>query len=324
MKYFLVIFLLVSCFYGCQKQDAEDLELSSGMNPGVLSLSTDNFIKNPRGVIPPQVLNYPGLTKDERNFLIELSNKHEVGYCLEGGSFDDFLAHIRSDPDLRSAMIGDVSFPVDTATMIENIYQRRDSIVEYLKRNSDLKTVTSETRRKYLIDVHIIPGGISAGSIFGLLTAVKDSNGGVTSTMFSSIFEPNANISGYISTWVDGGSYANIMSSTIVSCNIQGDLKVQGTIGGVTFGPTFERVTHHYLEKFILTNPNPGGGGGDDGGGNGGDDGNPGGGGGSVRAYVTSTCTGAEFSFASVELAAAVGMKSYRNNWWGPCLQIAW
>lgn len=59
----LLLVTLIAC--SCQN---ESIPMPDGMKEGTLSSSVDSFVKNKKGEIPSEILNYPGLLDDERDF----------------------------------------------------------------------------------------------------------------------------------------------------------------------------------------------------------------------------------------------------------------
>jgi hypothetical protein len=107
---FAVIFL-IAC-------NNKKYQLPEGMKEGVLSTGTDT-IYNEKGHIPLEVLNYPGLTDEERDFFIRLSKKKKMYYCLEDGKFEEGLQAIRKNPVLKDLLIGDIKIELDTVIKYE-------------------------------------------------------------------------------------------------------------------------------------------------------------------------------------------------------------
>jgi hypothetical protein len=238
---FIVIILLTSC--------NDKYVVPDDMMEGVLSEDVSNPQYNPKGHIPIEVLNYPSLTNEERDFLIDLSKKKSIAFCLNDGEFDVFLSQIRKNPKLKDLLLGDISSKVEKVQRTKSMHE--DSWVVYGNKlkTGNTKSTYTQTRLKYIETLTI--AGIEAGKVFGR-TEVVVSDRGIVSSKVKLIFRKREGLlSGVHDFKDDDNSFGNVQSDRfLLRCTGIGVFYLNLKIGGVLDKPVVTNVYNTWSERY--------------------------------------------------------------------------
>jgi hypothetical protein len=261
MKYKLSVLLIIMVFLAaCSK---EKYILPEGMKEGVLSTSTDP-IYNEKGHIPLEVLNYPGLTDEERDFFIRLSKKKKMFYCMEDDKFEESLQAIRKEPMLKDLLIGDLKVELDTVFKYE-VLNNQSYKVHDAPPPSGLKSMRTETRLKYLQNVTI--KGLEIGRVQSISVAAFDRSGRIFDGTVTTEFRKREGLLFGIFKYTDKNSFGNANPrNNSLFCMGRGECYFKLNLVGFENQPIVENIQRSYEEFYEIPDnggfPPDGGGGG--------------------------------------------------------------
>lgn len=256
----IYLLLLLGIIMSCENKEAP---MPDGIEEGVLSVE-GKLVKNPIGHIPSEILNYPSLKQSEKDFLVELSKKTEVSYCIENGLFDDFLKKIRENPKLKDIMLGrtklEYDLTIDPREVYNYTYDPEQWGAEQLRTTKSSHTVLYNCGP-------VMTGNQSIGSLMARITVTRPAyNQPYSGASVVITLEKNPFSGAAAFVWSDTGSFANPDGNGYVRLYVRGQLETS-SVAGVGGGVPFPVIVREFRVRVKGADANPGSGGPDYGGG---------------------------------------------------------
>lgn len=248
MRLGLFFFMTMVLFSSCKNEHV----LPDGMKEGLLTASSENPIFNEKKQIPMEVLNYKGITAEERDFLIELTSKKRVSFCLEDGKFDSFLDTLRKHPQIKDLLLSDQKISIKP---LEHEELRDRSFVVYGCENGlksskvGVKSALTETRLRYLKGIQV--GLVDVGRLLGRSEAQFDAKGQLVDGKLVLVFRKQPGLAASVYRFRDLGSFANANSAeNTLYCRGIGELYTKMVVNGVEVEPVVQAFEQSWKEVY--------------------------------------------------------------------------